>query len=52
MSKTDVDLGDLLARVLPTEAKVTIRHVSGSPAATEANDFMTVIANEMAMSPS
>ena len=34
------------------EAGVTIRHVSGSPAATEANDFMTVIANEMAMSPS
>jgi N-methylhydantoinase B len=29
------------------EAGVTIRHVSGSPVATEANDFMTVIANEM-----
>ncbi|KAL4895988.1 histone acetylation protein-domain-containing protein [Aspergillus ambiguus] len=31
MSKADVDLGDLLARVLPTEAKVTIRHVSSAP---------------------
>ncbi|WP_428031627.1 hydantoinase B/oxoprolinase family protein [Ancylobacter sp.] len=29
------------------EAGVTIRHVSGSPVATEANDFMTVIADEM-----
>ena len=28
------------------EAGVTIRHVSGSPVATEANDFMTVIADE------
>ncbi|MDQ0509630.1 hydantoinase B/oxoprolinase family protein [Ancylobacter amanitiformis] len=28
------------------EAGVTIRHVSGSPVATEANDFMTVIASE------
>jgi N-methylhydantoinase B len=29
------------------EAGVTIRHVSGSPVATEANDFMTVIADEI-----
>jgi N-methylhydantoinase B len=28
------------------EAGATIRHVSGSPVATEANDFMTVIADE------
>lgn len=28
------------------EAGVTIRHVSGSPVATEANDFMTIIADE------
>ena len=28
------------------EAGLTIRHVSGSPVATEANDFMTVIADE------
>ena len=29
------------------EAGVTIRHISGSPVATEANDFMTVIADEV-----
>ena len=29
------------------EAGLTIRHVSGSPVATEANDFMTVIADEI-----
>ncbi len=28
------------------EAGLTIRHISGSPVATEANDFMTVIADE------
>ncbi|KAL4883046.1 histone acetylation protein-domain-containing protein [Aspergillus karnatakaensis] len=32
----DVDLGDLLAKVLPTDAKVTIRHVSSTPTATTA----------------
>ncbi|KAE8374243.1 histone acetylation protein-domain-containing protein [Aspergillus bertholletiae] len=31
MSKVDVDLGDLLAKVLPTGVKVTIRHISSSP---------------------
>ncbi len=29
------------------EAGLTIRHISGSPVATEANDFMTVIADEI-----
>jgi N-methylhydantoinase B len=29
------------------EAGATIRHISGSPVATEANDFMTVIADEV-----
>ncbi|KAL2824054.1 histone acetylation protein-domain-containing protein [Aspergillus cavernicola] len=33
MSKVDVDLGDLLAKVLPTEVKVTIRHISSTPTA-------------------
>ncbi|KAL4868546.1 hypothetical protein BDV12DRAFT_169645 [Aspergillus spectabilis] len=36
MSKVDVDLGDLLAKVLPTDAKVTIRHVSSTPTAATA----------------
>ncbi|KAL5335813.1 histone acetylation protein-domain-containing protein [Aspergillus crustosus] len=36
MSKVDVDLGDLLAKVLPTDTKVTIRHVSSTPTATTA----------------
>ncbi|KAE8167751.1 histone acetylation protein-domain-containing protein [Aspergillus tamarii] len=31
MSKVDVDLGDLLAKVLPTGVKVTIRHISSAP---------------------
>ncbi|KAL3481810.1 histone acetylation protein-domain-containing protein [Aspergillus californicus] len=31
MSKVDVDLGDLLAKVLPTDVKVTIRHISSTP---------------------
>ncbi|RHZ49072.1 H3 histone acetyltransferase RTT109 [Aspergillus thermomutatus] len=31
MSKVDVDLGDSLAKVLPTGVKVTIRHVSSAP---------------------
>ncbi|KAE8352753.1 histone acetylation protein-domain-containing protein [Aspergillus coremiiformis] len=31
MSKVDVDLGDLLAKVLPTDVKVTIRHISSAP---------------------
>ncbi|KAI9374470.1 histone acetylation protein-domain-containing protein [Aspergillus egyptiacus] len=36
MSRVDVDLGDLLAKVLPTEVKVTIRHISSTPTATTA----------------
>ncbi|KAL4926051.1 H3 histone acetyltransferase RTT109 [Aspergillus undulatus] len=36
MSKVGVELGDLLAKVLPTDVKVTIRHVSSTPAATTA----------------
>ncbi|KAL4917975.1 histone acetylation protein-domain-containing protein [Aspergillus aurantiobrunneus] len=36
MSKVDVDLGDLLAKVLPTDVKVTIRHISSTPTATTA----------------
>ncbi|KAH8423567.1 H3 histone acetyltransferase RTT109 [Aspergillus melleus] len=31
MSNVDVDLGDLLAKVLPTDVKLTIRHVSSVP---------------------
>ncbi|KAF7178018.1 hypothetical protein CNMCM7691_006658 [Aspergillus felis] len=31
MSKVDVDLGDSLAKVLPTGVKVTIRHISSAP---------------------
>ncbi|KAE8385819.1 histone acetylation protein-domain-containing protein [Aspergillus alliaceus] len=31
MSKVDVDLGDLLAKELPTGVKVTIRHISSAP---------------------
>ncbi|KAF7587288.1 hypothetical protein BBP40_007481 [Aspergillus hancockii] len=31
MSKVGVDLGDLLAKVLPTDVKVTIRHISSAP---------------------
>ncbi|KAE8152504.1 histone acetylation protein-domain-containing protein [Aspergillus avenaceus] len=31
MSKVDIDLGDLLAKVLPTGVKVTIRHISSAP---------------------
>ncbi|EAW12674.1 H3 histone acetyltransferase RTT109 [Aspergillus clavatus NRRL 1] len=31
MANVDADLGDLLARVLPTGVKVTIRHVSSAP---------------------
>ncbi|KAB8076518.1 histone acetylation protein-domain-containing protein [Aspergillus leporis] len=31
MSKVDVDLGDLLAKVLPTGVKVIIRHISSAP---------------------
>ncbi|KAE8342441.1 hypothetical protein BDV24DRAFT_173766 [Aspergillus arachidicola] len=31
MSKVDVDLGDFLAKVLPTGVKVTIRHISSAP---------------------
>ncbi|KAF9894851.1 hypothetical protein FE257_004472 [Aspergillus nanangensis] len=31
MSKVDVDLGDLLAKELPTAVAVTIRHVSSAP---------------------
>ncbi|RHZ68975.1 hypothetical protein CDV55_106924 [Aspergillus turcosus] len=31
MSKVDADLGDSLAKVLPTGVKVTIRHVSSAP---------------------
>ncbi|KAL6239446.1 hypothetical protein BDW75DRAFT_227092 [Aspergillus navahoensis] len=36
MSKVDVALGDLLAKVLPTDVKVTIRHISSTPATTTA----------------
>ncbi|KAL4941208.1 histone acetylation protein-domain-containing protein [Aspergillus oleicola] len=36
MSSVDVDLGELLAKVLPTDVKVTIRHVSSTPSATTA----------------
>ncbi|KAL2866259.1 H3 histone acetyltransferase RTT109 [Aspergillus lucknowensis] len=36
MSKVDVDLGDILARALPTDVKVTIRHISSTPTASTA----------------
>ncbi|RDW61863.1 H3 histone acetyltransferase RTT109 [Aspergillus mulundensis] len=36
MSKVDVALGDLLAKVLPTDVKVTIRHISSTPSTTTA----------------
>ncbi|KAL4772757.1 histone acetylation protein-domain-containing protein [Aspergillus nidulans var. acristatus] len=36
MSKVDVVLGDLLAKVLPTDVKVTIRHISSTPATSTA----------------
>ncbi|KAL4740045.1 histone acetylation protein-domain-containing protein [Aspergillus similis] len=36
MSKVDVALGDLLAKVLPTNVKVTIRHISSTPATSTA----------------
>ncbi len=36
MSKVDVDLGDLLAKGLPTDVKVTVRHISSTPTATTA----------------
>lgn len=36
MSKVDVDLGDLLAKVLPTDVKVTVRHLSSIPKTTSA----------------
>ncbi|KAL3487727.1 histone acetylation protein-domain-containing protein [Aspergillus germanicus] len=36
MSKVDVDLGDLLAKVLPTGVKLTIRHISSTPTASTA----------------
>ncbi|KAL4948150.1 histone acetylation protein-domain-containing protein [Aspergillus filifer] len=36
MSSVGVDLGELLAKVLPTDVKVTIRHVSSTPSATTA----------------
>ncbi|KAL2809746.1 histone acetylation protein-domain-containing protein [Aspergillus granulosus] len=36
MSKVDVDLGDLLAKVLPTGVKLTIRHISSTPTSSTA----------------
>ncbi|KAL3458556.1 histone acetylation protein-domain-containing protein [Aspergillus heterothallicus] len=36
MSKVDVDLGDLLAKVLPIGVKLTIRHISSTPTASTA----------------
>ncbi|KAL2830671.1 histone acetylation protein-domain-containing protein [Aspergillus pseudoustus] len=36
MSKVDVGLGDLLAKVLPTGVKLTIRHISSTPTASTA----------------
>ncbi|KAL4805957.1 histone acetylation protein-domain-containing protein [Aspergillus unguis] len=36
MSKVDVDLGELLAKVLPTDVKVTVRHISSTPSTTTA----------------
>ncbi|KAL4977999.1 histone acetylation protein-domain-containing protein [Aspergillus desertorum] len=36
MSKVDVALGDLLAKVLPADVKITIRHISSTPATTTA----------------
>ncbi|KAL4787830.1 histone acetylation protein-domain-containing protein [Aspergillus varians] len=36
MSRVDVDLGDLLAKVLPTDVKVTVRHISSTPTAATA----------------